>query len=267
MILTLNEYTLALLCGGVSCITYILIHLNDISENNLTKKNNKRCSSPEQESTSDSAEDLVLLRRPSQVAARYRSKRAESIKNEHIMFADEIKEDDEKFTPNPGINDSEVEGILQNSESGIDVQTIEDFEAPSLNTFDKSQPLDDLLIRRRSLHSSPANSRSGSRSGSSVRISAPDDGVDGNGSDEEYNAEDAQDFQVKTLQAEIALMHQDMSHLKEKDEKLEKEKLHLENLLTTAIKKLHPEKSMQIPGNLTVLNDNDLEEYLQQLSS
>ena len=70
MILTLNEYTLALLCGGVSCITYILIHLNDISENNLTKKNNKRCSSPEQESTSDSAEDLVLLRRPSQVAAR-----------------------------------------------------------------------------------------------------------------------------------------------------------------------------------------------------
>ena len=29
------------------------------------------------------------------------------------MFADEIKEDDEKFTPNPGINDSEVSsGIL-----------------------------------------------------------------------------------------------------------------------------------------------------------
>ena len=72
---------------------------------------------------------------------------------------------------------------------------------------------------------------------------------------------------MKTLQAEIALMHQDMSHLKEKDEKLEKEKLHLENLLTTAIKQLHPEKSIQIPGNLTVLNDNDLEEYLQQLSS
>ena len=72
---------------------------------------------------------------------------------------------------------------------------------------------------------------------------------------------------MKNLQAEIALMHEDMSNLKEKDEKLEKEKLHLENLLTTAIKQLHPEKSMQIPGNLTVLNDNDLEEYLQQLSS
>ena len=45
-------------------------HLNDINENNLTKKNNKRCSSPDAPSTSDSAEDLVLLRRPSQVAAR-----------------------------------------------------------------------------------------------------------------------------------------------------------------------------------------------------
>ena len=53
----------------------------------------------------------------------------------------------------------QVEGILQNSEGGIDVETIEDFEVPTLNTFDKSQPLDDLLIRRRSLHSSPAHSR------------------------------------------------------------------------------------------------------------
>ena len=58
-----------------------------------------------------STEDLVLLRRPSQVAARYRAKRAESIKNDHIIFADEIKEDDEKFTPNPGIHDSEVRKI------------------------------------------------------------------------------------------------------------------------------------------------------------
>ena len=54
---------------------------------------------------------------------------------------------------------NQVEGILQNTAGGIDVETIEDFEAPSLNTFEKSQPLDDLLIRRRSLHSSPANSR------------------------------------------------------------------------------------------------------------
>jgi len=268
MILTLNEYTLALLCGGVSCLTYILIHLNDISENNLTKKNNKRCSSPA--STSDSTEgDSILIRRPSQIAARYRAKRAESIKNDHIIFADEIKEDDEKFTPNPGVHESEVEGILQNSEGGIDVQTLEDFETPSLNNFDTrdTKPLDDLLIRRRSLHSSPANSRSGSRSGS-VRISAPgDDGVDGNGSDEEYNAEDAQDLQVKTLQAEIALMQQDLSSLKAKDEKLEEERRHLECLLSIALKQLHPEKSL--PDNLqnNSLSENALEDYLQRFSS
>jgi len=266
MILTLNEYTLALLCGGVSCLTYILIHLNDISENNLTKKNNKRCSSPA--STSDSTEDSILLRRPSQVAARYRAKRAESIKNDHIMFADEIKEDDEKYTPNPGIHDSEVEGILQNSAGGIDVQTIEDFEAPSLNTFDKSQPLDDLLIRRRSLHSSPANSRTGSRSGS-VRISAPgDDGVDDNGSEEEYNAEDAQDLQMKSLEGEIVLMQEDLSSLKAKDEKLEEERHHLECLLSIALKQLHPEKSL--PETLlqnNSLSENALEDYLQRFSS
>ena len=53
----------------------------------------------------------------------------------------------------------QVEGILQNTQGGIDVDSIEDFEAPTLNSFEKSQPLDDLLIRRRSLHSSPANSR------------------------------------------------------------------------------------------------------------
>jgi len=268
MILTLNEYTLALLCGGVSCLTYILIHLNDISENNLTKKNNKRCSSPDaasSEGDSNSADDMVLLRRPSQISARFRAKRAESIKNDHIIFADEIKEDDEKFTPNPGINDSEVEGILQNSEGGIDVQTIEDFEAPSLNTFDKSQPLDDLLIRRRSLHSSPANSRSGSRSGS-VRISAPgDDGVDGNGSDEECHAEDAQDLQVKTLQAEMALMQEDMSNLKSKDEVLEKEKQHLECLLSIALKQLHPEKTLPDTLQNSSLSENDLEDYFEKL--
>ena len=53
----------------------------------------------------------------------------------------------------------QVEGILQNTESGKNVEKIDNFEVPTLNTFDKSQPLDDLLIRRRSLHSSPANSR------------------------------------------------------------------------------------------------------------
>ena len=66
MIITLNEYTLALLCGGVSCLTYIMIHINDINENNLTKRSkNKRVSED-----SSMVDDFNILRRPSQISAR-----------------------------------------------------------------------------------------------------------------------------------------------------------------------------------------------------
>ena len=109
MIITLNEYTLALLCGGVSCITYILLHLNEIKENDLTK----RKSAPKREDSSPPESPTInetanMSRRQSQLAARFRAKRAESIKNEHVIFADEFNDDDEKYTPNPTIHDSEV---------------------------------------------------------------------------------------------------------------------------------------------------------------
>ena len=82
-----------------------------------------------------------------------------------------------------------------------------------------------------------------------------------------FSAEDAQDLQVKTLQAEIALMQQDLSSLKAKDEKLEEERRHLECLLSIALKQLHPEKSL--PDNLqnNSLSENALEDYLQRFSS
>ena len=111
MIITLNEYTLALLCGGVSCLTYILLHFNDIKENDLTsgKKKVKEDSSEEQSATPIISETFNnMSRRQSQLAARFRAKRAESIKNEHVIFADEFNDDDEKFTPNTAIHDSEV---------------------------------------------------------------------------------------------------------------------------------------------------------------
>ena len=109
MIITLNEYTLALLCGGVSCITYILLHLNEIKENDLTK----RKSAPKREDSSPPESPTInetanMSRRQSQLAARFRAKRAESIKNEHVIFADEFNDDDEKYTPNTAIHDSEV---------------------------------------------------------------------------------------------------------------------------------------------------------------
>jgi len=248
MLVTLNEYTLALLCGGVSCLTYVLIHLNDINENQLSstkkqnKKNNKHSENTYENAGGDSspANSEISSRRQSQLAARFRSKRAESVKNDHVFFADEFQDQDLKFTPHLDDPETEsqpeVEGILQNTAGGIDVETIEDFEAPSLNTFEKSQPLDDLLIRRRSLHSSPANSRSGSRSGS-VRISAP-----GDGDSDEENAFDAQDLQVKSLKGEIASLRADLANYKENESKLEKDKEHLEKVLEAALAKLFPEK-------------------------
>ena len=109
MIITLNEYTLALLCGGVSCLTYILLHFNDIKENDLTSGKKKVKEDSEESATPIISETCNnMSRRQSQLAARFRAKRAESIKNEHVIFADEFNDDDEKFTPNTAIHDSEV---------------------------------------------------------------------------------------------------------------------------------------------------------------
>lgn len=231
------------------------MHFNDIKENDLTsgKKKVKEESSEEQSATPIISETCNnMSRRQSQLAARFRAKRAESIKNEHVIFADEFNDDDEKFTPNTAIHDSEVEGILQNTEGGVDVETIGNFEVPSLNTFDKSQPLDDLLIRRRSLHSSPANSRSGSRSGS-VRIAAPDDGIDSEEEDENpaEAPEDAQDLQVKNLKSQIASLQLDLSQKST-------ETLKLESLLKVALSKIHPDKVQQLDDK----DENLWQEYV-----
>ena len=98
MIITLNEYTLALLCGGVSCLTYVVIHLNDIDENKLTKNNDDKKSATFANDITPSTSELSS-RRQSQLAARFRSQRAESVKNDHVVFADEFNEQDQKFAP------------------------------------------------------------------------------------------------------------------------------------------------------------------------
>ena len=98
MIITLNEYTLALLCGGVSCLTYVVIHLNDIDENKLTKNTDDKKSTTFANDITPSTSELSS-RRQSQLAARFRSQRAESVKNDHVVFADEFNEQDQKFAP------------------------------------------------------------------------------------------------------------------------------------------------------------------------
>jgi len=180
------------------------------------------------------------------------------VKNDHVVFADEFNEQDQKFAPHIDHmeEESEVEGILQNSEGGVDIEAIDNFEVPPLNTFEKSQPLDDLLIRRRSLHSSPANSRSGSRSGS-LRASNGEDG----GSDEEESAVvDAQDLQMKSLKSEIASLRTDLANLREKESKLAKDKDNLKEVLDAALAKLYPERF----DNLTLVNFECLTSYLTE---
>ncbi len=60
----------------------------------------------------------------------------------------------------------QVEGILHNASEETNggllapsVPVDQEVDVPTLNKFDQIQPLDDLLIRRRSIQSSPANSR------------------------------------------------------------------------------------------------------------
>ena len=48
---------------------------------------------------SSPANSEISSRRQSQLAARFRSKRAESVKNDHVFFADEFQDQDVKFTP------------------------------------------------------------------------------------------------------------------------------------------------------------------------
>merc|ERR1711860_396969 len=78
--------------------------------------------------------------------------------------------------------------------------------------------------------------RSGSRSGS-VRIAAPDDGIDSEEEDENpaEAPEDAQDLQVKNLKSQIASLQLDLSQKST-------ETLKLESILKVALSKIHPDK-------------------------
>jgi hypothetical protein len=96
-----------------------------------------------------------------------RMQRTESLKNEHVIFADEFV--DEKFSPHPA-TEAAVSGILQNKE---EVPVVDPDGADKItNTFEDIQPLDDLqLIRRKSLQLSPSGSRSSSKHGSRTDLS------------------------------------------------------------------------------------------------
>ncbi len=102
---------------------------------------------------------------------RRRSRRPSSASNhdasgQHaVVFADEITDDDQKFSPAGNGDDAPHEGILHNREEAPLVQAA---SAADLNTFEATQPLDDLmLVRRKSLQmSTPTGSQSNSQRGS-----------------------------------------------------------------------------------------------------
>lgn len=90
-------------------------------------------------------------------------KRSESLKNEHVIFADEICAEDEKFSPHPEVQ--AAFSILHNKD---EVPAVDPTGGESMkNSFEETQPLDDLqLIRRKSLQMTPSGSRSSSNRGS-----------------------------------------------------------------------------------------------------
>ena len=101
---------------------------------------------------------------------RPRFKRAESLKNEHVVFADEISAEDEKFSP-PAAHEIEakIEGILHNREEDPNVNLdVAAKDTDETNAFEDIQPLDDmgLEIRRKSLQSTPGGSQANSIRGS-----------------------------------------------------------------------------------------------------
>lgn len=114
------------------------------------------------------------------------------MKNEHVVFADEINPGDEKFSPH--VVTEAVAGILQNKEE-VPIVDPEGKEHLS-NTFEEIQPLDDLqLIRRKSLQLTPTGSRSSSNRGSKTDLSNIGRDVDDDDEDDEEQEASSKEHQ------------------------------------------------------------------------
>lgn len=261
MQITLNEYTLALLCGGISCLTYLLTSTFTsssktvrIQDEGSKKKNRKTILKSNNSETNDSVDEeedeadddqasgseKMLTRRQSY--NRLKQRRADSIvKSDHVIFADEITADDEKYSPaHDEIPDDMVEGILSKSEDeGPLAVNLNVTEVEALNHFDEIHPLDDhdLLLRRRSLHSTP----SGSHRGSKTNLASDLDIVDEEGREENYLK-----AELASYKARLSLLENEISDIEGtvKNEKQELEEiLHEAGLdkadLATSVKEMH----------------------------
>lgn len=190
MQITLNEYTLAILCGGISYLTYFLtntlapgagksVRIQDdakpksrktILKSSNSEANDSNVDDDEEEDEADMDEQMSRsekFQNRRQSYNRIKQQRANSLKSDHVIFADEITADDEKFSPaHDEIPDEMIEGILSRSEDEIpNTVNFNVTEVEELNHFDEIHPLDDhdLMLRRRSLHSTPSGSHRGSK--------------------------------------------------------------------------------------------------------
>lgn len=194
MEIVLSEVGLAFIFGLAVCVVFFFINcfqytlapktyddaLNELKSNDNTaqksgKKNKAakkvRLTNGTNDDDSDEiAEETLQMRssmRKSSIAGQPRFKRTESIKNEHVVFADEIGPANDRFVPGLGEEVvQEIEGILHNKAEKINIDPHGDEKVK--NAFEDIQPLDDLglEIRRKSLQITPSGSQSGSHRGS-----------------------------------------------------------------------------------------------------
>lgn len=298
MQVVLNEYTLALLCGGISCLTYFLtttlapatgktVRIKDDSK----RKSRKPILKPSNSETNDSVDDeddddepdvdeqssrseKVLVRRQSY--NRPKPRRTDSVKSDHVIFADEITADDEKFSPiHDEIPDEMIEGILSKSEDEIpNSVNFSLLEVEELNHFDEIHPLDDhdLLIRRRSLHSTPSGSHRGSKTNLTSELESEDKLAEAEG---KLKAElSSAKERIQVLEQELGDVEETFSREKrEIEDVLEKAGLDksdmsssvkdLHHLLQSALARLYPDSDLAkgTPGS------DLLEAYVKKLAN
>ncbi|TRY79856.1 hypothetical protein TCAL_17070 [Tigriopus californicus] len=196
MEIVLSEVGLAFIFGLAVCIVFFFVNcfqytlapktyddaLNELKSNDNPgqKGSGKKSKSKkvklhgitndDDDDSDEVVEDTLQMRssmRRSSTPGQPRFKRTESIKNEHVVFADEIGPANDRHAP--GVGEEvvyEIEGILHNKADEINIDPHGDEKVK--NAFEHIQPLDDLglEIRRKSLQITPSGSQSGSHRGS-----------------------------------------------------------------------------------------------------
>ncbi len=192
MEIVLNEYILTCLLGLVAVLTFFVMNFFRYSltpktyddalaelQTNESRPNNEGSPRKKKSKGGETAPTRrISVNRQQQQAkakAHAQAKAAGNLKPEHVIFADEISAEDEKFSPQTSIEN--IEGILHNKAEKAPINPKGDEIV--LNAFEDTVPLDDLqLIRRKSLQLTPSSSQGNSKSGSRTDLANLNDNED-----------------------------------------------------------------------------------------